>query len=257
MTAIAVFLGIDLTSSRRPYTYVALDAQRRLIAEGQAPVEEVLLLASSQQALLAAINSPSCPNRGLMQQNAVREKLDPPPPSGRWTNLRLVEYLLRKKGIKVALTPSTAAACPRWMQRGFDLFQRLQALGFEAYPSASGPHQWLEAQAEAAYWALLGRAPYDARSLEGRMQRQMLLYEYGLPLPDPMELFEEITPHRLLQGALPLKKIRSSCELNALAAAYTAWLAANRPAQVSRLGSPEEGEIVIPVTASHSQISDN
>jgi len=68
-----------------------------------------------------------------------------------------------------------------------------------------------------------------------------------LNIPDPMSLFEEITRHRLLQGILPLDILYSAEELDALVAAYTAWLAGTKPEQVSLLGDPEEGYLVLPV----------
>jgi hypothetical protein len=61
-----------------------------------------------------------------------------------------------------------------------------------------------------------------------------------------MLLFEEITRHRLLKGILPLEPLYSAGELDALAAAYTAWLAALHPDQVTLLGDPQEGQVVLP-----------
>jgi hypothetical protein len=45
----------------------------------------------------------------------------------------------------------------------------------------------------------------------------------------------------LAQGILPLEKIYSSKELDALVAAYVAWLAANSPAQIVA-----QGDFVLP-----------
>jgi predicted RNase H-like nuclease len=67
-------------------------------------------------------------------------------------------------------------------------------------------------------------------------------------IKDPMEFFEEITRHRLLKGGLPTEFIYTAEELDALVAAYTAYLAASQPGEVLRIGNKQEGEIVLPVS---------
>jgi hypothetical protein len=62
-----------------------------------------------------------------------------------------------------------------------------------------------------------------------------------------MRLFEEITKHRLLQGVLPLEHLYSTGELDALVAAYTAWVAALHPERTTHLGDPEESLVILPV----------
>jgi hypothetical protein len=105
----------------------------------------------------------------------------------------------------------------------------------------------LETQADACFWSMLGVKPFPLQSLEGRIQRQLVLQSKGLALPDAMEFFEEITRHRLLSGKLPDEKILAPTSLNALMTAYTAWVAGNRPGEYSCIGEPDEGVIVLPV----------
>jgi hypothetical protein len=62
-----------------------------------------------------------------------------------------------------------------------------------------------------------------------------------------MNFFEEVTRHRLLKGSLPLDHLYQAGELDALAAAYTAFTAANHPNQITLIGAPEEGKLVVPV----------
>ena len=76
---------------------------------------------------------------------------------------------------------------------------------------------------------LLGQLPLPKPTLEGRLQRQLVLFEQDMGIKDPMEFFEEITRHRLLKGILPIECIYTSEELDALVAAFTAYLAVNQP----------------------------
>jgi hypothetical protein len=73
------------------------------------------------------------------------------------------------------------------------------------------------------------------------------MYLHELKIPNPMYIFEEITRHRLLQGILPLENLYTPNELDALVAAYTAWVAATHPENITRVGDGEEGHIVLPV----------
>lgn len=92
--------------------------------------------------------------------------------------------------------------------------------------------QWLETSAKDCFRALVGQRPLPARTLEGRLQRSAILYEQGLQIRDPVDIFEEITRYKLVRGILPLENIYSSRELDALVAAYLAWMAVNRPGQI-------------------------
>jgi hypothetical protein len=86
-------------------------------------------------------------------------------------------------------------------------------------------------------------------TVEGRLQRQLALHERGLRIPDPMEYFEEITRHKLLNGILPQELVYPPEQLDALVAALTAWVASERRAELSRLGHDLEGYISLPVPA--------
>ena len=99
----------------------------------------------------------------------------------------------------------------------------------------------------ACFCALLRLTPFSKNTLEGRIQRQLVLHEQDTHIPDPMRVFEEITRHRLLQGQLPLPDLYSPSELDAMVAAYTAWKAATQPGEVTLLGNPQEGQVVLPV----------
>jgi hypothetical protein len=89
--------------------------------------------------------------------------------------------------------------------------------------------------------------PFPKPTLEGRLQRQSILFDKGLRIRDAMEFFEEITRFKLIKGILPTDVLYSPEQLDMLVAAYTAWLAANRPDEVTRVGDKSEGQMILPV----------
>jgi hypothetical protein len=161
--------------------------------------------------------------------------------------MRLAEHQLRERGISVGATPAHMETAPAWMQLGFTLYKQLSAIGYRDYPAESSARQLLETHPHAAFCALLGQLPLPRHTLEGRIQRQLLLFEHGLGIMDPMNFFDEITRHGILKGDLPFGQIYEPGVLDALVAACTARQAASSPAQVMCLGVPEEGQIVLPV----------
>jgi len=101
--------------------------------------------------------------------------------------------------------------------------------------SKNDPRQWAETDTQKCFLALCENELLPRRSLEGRIQRALILYGEGLQIPDPMDFFEEITRHKLMHGILPMENLHSLKELDALVAAYIAWIAVNRPSQVELL----------------------
>ncbi|NJN43695.1 MAG: DUF429 domain-containing protein [Anaerolineae bacterium] len=242
------YIGIDPTAGQKPFTYVALDDNLKLLALGQGHLDEILAFVGGQQRAFVGVNAPQQPNQGYMSEREVRSLLDPPPRSGRWKGFRVAEYELHSRGISIPRTPADESKCSSWVQMGFALFRRLKQLGYVAYPGGEGAnHQFLEVYPHGAYSALLELVPFPKHTLEGRIQRQLVLYLNQLDVSNPMRVFEEVTRHRLLQGLLPLEGLHSTAELDAFIAAYTAWLAALKPENVSRVGHAEEGQIIMPV----------
>jgi hypothetical protein len=241
------FIGIDPTAGQKPFTYIALDNDLRLLAIGQGHMNDVLAFTAGQRQAAVAVCAPRLPNRGLMARAEVRQQLIPAPRPGRWTNFRVAEYQLRQHNISCPQTYAQEESCSRWMQTGFALYRGLDSIGYRPFPCPEQPLVSIEVYPHACYTALLGRVPLPKSSLEGRIQRQLILEENDVHVSDPMRLFEEITRHRLLQGLLPLEHLHQPSELDALVAAYTAWLAVCHPEQTTLLGEVEDGQIVVPV----------
>ena len=241
------FIGIDPTAGGKPFTYAALNNELELLALGRGNMDEVLAFVAGQREAMVAITAPSKPNQGIMLRPEVRESLSPPPRPGRWINFRLAEYQLRQHNINIPQTRANEQSCPGWMQKSFILCRRLEELHYVPYPKENAAHQWMEVYPHAAYSTLLGHIPFTKHSFEGRIQRQLVLYEENLRVPDPMRIFEEITRHRMLQGVLTLENLYLPEELDALVSAYTAQKATVKPDQVMLVGDPEEGQLVLPV----------
>jgi predicted nuclease with RNAse H fold len=240
----ASFIGVDPTAGRKPFTFAALDANCRLLALETGELEEVLAFVGGQQAATVAVNAPSTPNRGLVKKRLEAQSLTPSHPRG---DMRVAEYELRRRGILVSPTPGRIESCAEWMQLGFMLYHKLASMGCAQYPAEAAAHQWLETHPHAAFCALLEQSPLSKPSLEGRLQRQLILYERGVGIRDPMDFFDEITRHRLVKGILPVEMVYTPEQLDAIVAAYTAFAAGKTPEEVLSVGEREEGRIVLPV----------
>lgn len=243
----SAYIGIDPTAGHKPFAYAALDGNLRLTALGGGSLDEVLAFSAGQRQAMVAVCAPRRPSQRLMERTEIRDSLNPAPRPGRWMGFRLAEYLLRQHGISCYKTPPDEKACPNWMQMGFHLYHRLEQMGYRSYPSPEPAMQWLEVYPHACFCTLLGHVPLPKNTLEGRLQRQLVLYQQKIGIPDPMEFVEGLTSQKLLQGSLPQDRLYTQGALDALVAAYTAWKAANHPKQVTSLGDAAEGLVILPV----------
>ena len=117
-----------------------------------------------------------------------------------------------------------------------DFKNGISQAGFKSVSQKDQPKPWFETNAQDCYRAWIGENPLPRRTLEGRLQRALVLYEQALRIEDPMEIFEEITRYKLIKGNFRLENLYSSKELDALAAAYLAWMTVNRPEQIVAKG---------------------
>lgn len=246
MTASPVYVGIDPTAGRYPFTFAALDQDCHLITLSAGESADVLEFLSGHDDSFVAVNAPPRMNYGIVRQRLENQHLA----RGqlRRSDMRQVEWELRERGITIISTPSRLEACPGWMRLGFDLYRQLEEAGFRQYGSGTFSHLWLETHPHAAFCTLLGCIPLTKPTLEGRLQRQTALYELGAGIQDPMEFFVEITRHKLLHGVLPLELIYSPEQLDSLMAAYLAFSVACSPDRTIAIGDHTEGEIFLPVT---------
>lgn len=235
------FVGVDFSSSRAPCAWAAIDSQGRLLTLAEGEANAALAFLGSLSQACAAVNAPPRPNLGL-----AREKHLTLPGVGRAPEMRLAEYELRQRGLVAGATPARRELCPAWMQAGFAFYRQLQELGYQPQGQAEAPRRVLETHPQACFAFLSGAALLSRSSLEGRLQRQLILFDAGLRLRDPMDFFEELTRHKLLKGILPVQQVYTPEQLDALAAALVAWRFSLKPAEMLVLGDPAEGLLTLP-----------
>jgi hypothetical protein len=240
----SAFIGITPTSGHKSFNYAALDKDLNLFALAEGEIDDVTAFLAGQSSATVAVNAPASVNRGLVRETTKKKMLTPY--QIRRTELRLVEHEMREHGITVTKTPASVELCPAWMQAGFELYRKLGKMGFQKYSEKDSAHQILETNPHACYCVMAGHVPLARLSLEGRVQRQIILYECGLRIKDPMDFFEEITRYKLAKGIWPMELLYQPDQLDSLAAAYTAWLAIHKPEHTLSLGDVKEGVLVLP-----------
>ena len=241
-----VYIGIDPTSGNKDFGYAVLDRGLNLLSLSEADMDEMRVIIDSYESSCVAVNAPAQVNQGVVKEKLAMDGVKPRR-ALRGIDIRMAEYELRQRGIAVTGTPSREEFCPAWMQVGFGLYRELSALGFKPFGAEDAPRQFLETHPHACFCALMDGIPFAKPTLEGRLQRQLLLNDRRVRITDGMMFFEEITRFKLMRGILPESILYSPEELDVLVAAYTAWVAAEESAHVTTLGDPAEGLVVLPV----------
>ena len=231
-------MGVDPASGRKPFIWAVFNPRIEIIAIRQGSLEELITFIRGIPQVMVAVNSPRSFSSRLMEQAQYRQEISPSPRAGRYTSFRVCEYQLKIRNIRVIPVPHDLVKIPGWILNAFLLYQNL-ASNLEI--------RVIEVNAHAAYCALLGRIPFIKNTLEGRIQRQLVLADQGVQIHDPMMFFEEVTPRRILQGTLPEGIVHSPRELDALVAAFTAWQLRYHPEKTLALGDEDEGQIILPV----------
>jgi len=240
----SIFVGIDTTSSRNAFSYAALDKELNVLALADGEINDVVLFLEKLNSATVAVNSPSGVNRGIVHEKMKKDMVTPHQIRG--AEMRFAEYQLRERGITVAGTPGSIDVCPAWMQLGFELYRKLERMGFKKYSEKEASNQIIETHPHACFSMLAGCIPQPKPSMEGRLQRQLLLYERGVRIKDPMDFFEEITRYKITQGNWPMDLLYLPEHLDALVAAYTAWMAVKRVDGILLIGDSKEGRMVLP-----------
>ncbi len=241
-----VYIGIDPTVGIRPSMFAVLSEKLKIEKMGRASIDELVKIAKGYPAVVCAVAAPIGPAKGLLADPDYRHRLGLEPNRASYSTLRVCEYELRKRKIAIYSTPKTPDQAPQWMKEGWRLYDGLRKAGFVEHPR-SGERQMLETYPHAAFTALVGRRPYSKSSIEGLLQRQLILFEEGVDVPDPMPHLEEWTRHRIKTGQIGRKNVLDHDSLDALMAAYTAFVVDKEPRNAIAVGDTAEGQLVLPV----------
>jgi hypothetical protein len=157
----------------------------------------------------------------------------------------IAQFIARLEQHKNVMLVITILSNERGQKICSALKKRIHQSGFMPYLQSNSPKQWVETIPRDCFRSLIGQAPLPRATLEGRIQRSLILRELGLNINDPMEFFEEITRHRMMMGVFPNDLLYSAPELDALVAAYVAWSTINRPVQVDLAGDRKDGSMLV------------
>ena len=139
-----IYYGIETSGSVKPFTVAMLSNHGKLLSLSNLDRDNLVSMVASQPNAVVAINSPARPNTGLVRKEEIRQHLKPLHFSGRNQDMRLAEYKLKEHGINVLMTPSKRELCSNWVQNGFAIYEKLNELGYTAYPKAGADLQVLE-----------------------------------------------------------------------------------------------------------------
>lgn len=243
-----VYMGLQPAHGQRPSFLVGLDEEKRPVLSEKGDMEKILAIIAGAKPRAIAITTPQNADLGLMRRPEIRRRFNLRPGGSNWMKWRVCEYELRRRNIRITSAPARSVDAPAWMRAGFVYYQRLKRMGYQMYSSDMETQEkiLLETSPHACYSTLLKIRPFRKDTLEGRLQRQLVLYMEGLDVLNPMRVMEEITRHRLLTGNLGLDKLYAADELDALVAAYCAQLTVVQSQRICQVGEREDGLITLP-----------
>src|SRR5258706_12904417 len=73
----SVFIGIDPTSGRTPFTFAAVDKQLNLLGISDGEIEDVTTFLAEQKSATVAVNAPTGVNRGLGRAKKQKDMINP------------------------------------------------------------------------------------------------------------------------------------------------------------------------------------
>jgi predicted nuclease with RNAse H fold len=244
MNANRVFAGVDLSGGRRGPMVALLSPRLEVVSLNRRSLPEAIDEIASYAEITVAIGCPLRPMAAAVEEDPAADGAS----NARGVKrVRAADAQIARRGIPVRRIPPLESDAPAWMQSGFELARELFARGFTG---GKGPWEaqrvLLETHPLASAAVLLGRLPYARESLEGRIQRQLVLLRERVALPDPMDALEELTAHHILLGRTDLPGILEAGKMDALLAAFTAARAHTKPDAVAWLGDDSDGWICLP-----------
>ncbi len=231
-----VYVGVEVNPSGRKFTWAALNNRKELLTYQKTPLDRLLIFCKNIPRVTIGIETPAVRCRNGKPALPGLEYAGHP---NGWTLPAWQEALLAKN-----IQPPAGGSQP-----GSPYLQSPGLVEFYRQVFALEHITLTQVNGYVSLCCLLGQLPLPKASLEGKIQRQLILVEQGLNLPDPMSYFEELTRFKILHGMLPEKIILPLAYLNVILAAYTVWKEHNEAVDTLQIGNPPDAAIVIPVPA--------
>ncbi len=228
-----VFIGVVINSNGRRFFWVALNKHKEILTFQKTSLEKLLVFIKSFPHVTIGLETPAIRSRHGKSVISGLEFYSQPARSP----LPAWQEIMENRNIHPPVISSRVK--PDFQAPGIAEFYR-QAFMFEHV-------NIIHVNAYCSLCCLLGQNPLPRSSLEGKIQRQLVLAEQGINLPDPMIYFEELTRFKLLHGVLPQKIILPLQEMNGLLCALTVWNTINQSESTLQIGNPPDSSITLPV----------
>ncbi len=219
-----IYIGIDPSDERQNYSLAAMDEEENILALSRGRLDGILSFAAGQTSALIAIHVPySTPKDPKKKKGSNTQHIK----ESRWDEQNVQPSL--SVDFTAPGNPNNSIAQFK-IHRNTEAFQKsrvlceqLTGLGYIAYQDTECTRGFLMTHTESVCYRIISAPLFAGKTLEGRLQRQLLLAECGVKVADPMVFFEEVTRYKLLHGVLPINKIYDPMELNAMICSYVAW----------------------------------
>lgn len=229
------YIGVDVHKNMLSVATIGDNLEIELVEDFYID-EFIVYIMKDSNIKIIAIDAPAGLNIGLMNDEEYRNKIDVKL-KGHY-NKKNSEYELSRRGINPFSTPgdiSEVIGWKDWMNTGFDLYNKLQDLGFKLINSNNNGIEKdkgiIEVFPHACFTTLLGFVPSKKDSDKGLEERTNILTKIGFKNIDI--LLEKCNRHK------------KTDKLDAIVAAYTAYLTYED--EVSFVGDEKEGQIVLPI----------
>jgi len=244
-----LYVGVNLTRGEKSISYAALNHDLEPVTLAQDDYPSLLAYLGGQQQAVVGVYGPAKPNANILVDAERRSQFLIELSKGRPGNMRVAEYQLKQHKLPTFQTPASEMDAPLWMRTSFKLYRYLHKAGYQDYfVGCQAERQVVEVMPEVGFRAWMEGDLLPRNSFYGRMQRQLILYDLGIDLPDPMQFFEEVTRYKILQGILPDKAVLNVGMLIALGAAFMAWQTQQESEKIALVGLAQEGQIAVPAS---------
>ena len=183
-SASVIAIGIDCTSGRQAFTYAALDEELRVVKLAEHELDDLVASLDEPDSAAVAVNAPSHVNAGIVRRRAEAAKRGSQ--SIRGAELREAEHELHGRGISVGGDAAHGGTVPGLGSTRLRALPSARDPSIQAISVRWGPAPMVGNTSPRRFFAFcwVGR-PLARPTLEGRLQRALVLYRARCPDPRP------------------------------------------------------------------------